>query len=109
MSEDKYPPDWEKWMPEISRKLDQLAIYEEQVREQIREMHDVIYKNGLSHKVSTLWEWRRDINKVIITLIVAMIVGLGGFIWQSVTRAETLEKQLNMINHQLEKLQGKKP
>lgn len=105
MSEDKYPPDWEKWLPVIARKLDSLASCETQ----IREMHDVIYKNGLSSKINTLWEWRRDVNKVLIGLIMALIIGLGGFIWQNVTRAETLEKQLNMINHQLEYLQGKKP
>lgn len=98
--DDHYPPDWEKWLPAIARKLDALASCETQ----IREMHDVLYKNGLSNKVSTLWEWRRDINKVIITLIVALIVGLAGFIWQSVTRNSLLERQFEKIEHQLEEL-----
>jgi ferric-dicitrate binding protein FerR (iron transport regulator) len=95
------PANWEKWLATAEKNNEALARMEKR----LDEIHKVIYGNGLSSKVNTLWEWRRDINKIIITLITALLIGLGGFIWQTVAARSSLNDQLEKIEHQLEGLQ----
>lgn len=101
----KYPQDWEKWLPEISQKIDRLALYEKQMHDRIQEMHDVLYKNGLTSKINTLWEWHISINKILVALILAILIGIGSFVWQMVNGMVYARKQMEMIERKLEHLE----
>lgn len=85
-------------MPKIWQRLEALN----RVEKAIDDLHTTLYKNGLSSKVNTLWEWRRDINKVLVILITTLIIGLGAFIWRSVIATGNIEEKLKSIEHRLQ-------
>lgn len=76
-----YPKDWQNYIEIVEGNVGRLAKLEsaieqnhnlvlsfkddiEGMRIQIKEMHDIIYKNGLSSKVDALWDKKEAINKI---------------------------------------------
>lgn len=76
-----YPRDWQNYIEIVKGNVERLAKLEsaieqnhnlvlsfkedvEEMRIQIKEMHNTIYKNGLSSKVDALWDKKDAINKI---------------------------------------------
>lgn len=87
--------DWEKWVPVVAENNKRL----EKIEKQVEEIHNVVYKNGISAKVNTLW----SINRIVLSIITAVIIGVAiYFITQPVN--SDIEKKLEKIERKLDKV-----
>lgn len=101
------PVDWEKWIPIVENNRKTL----ERMEKKIDDIHDVVYKNGLSNKVSTLWEWRTDINKIILGIVTAILIAIIGYFiaspWDKDTKqGYDIERRLDKIERMLNENQN---
>lgn len=89
-------PDWEKWIPIVE--TNRLTL--ERMEKKVDEIHDVVYKNGLSMKVNTLW----GINKIVLSIITAIFISVIVYFITNPGNDET-NKRLNKIETMIEQIE----
>jgi hypothetical protein len=92
------PDDWKEWIAKVEANRQILA----RIEKKVDSIHATVYENGLSTKVNTLWEWRKDIQKILIGIITAILITIVGyFVTKPVDRGYDIEERLESIEHKL--------
>lgn len=126
----EYPKDWQKYLEMANGNVERLARLESRIEEnhtrvmsivqgvkedvadisdQVKDMHEVLYKNGLTSKVQTMWEWRRTIDKVIVGVITALLTAIGLYFFhpKDASADKELIEHLKKIEQKLDANQNK--
>ena len=72
----------------------------EKIEKQVGEIHNALYKNGLSSKVNELWCWKGKIEKIIAGVL---IVVFGALATAYLTRPD-VDDRLSRIETKIEAL-----
>jgi len=118
-----YPANWQDYIDIVKGNVERLAKVEaaikqnydlvldfkndvDEMRRQVQDLHDTIYKNGLSSKVDALWNKRAAIDridtiwdriklldKIIVGVVVALLTAIGLYFFSP--------KSNDIVNHQI--------
>jgi hypothetical protein len=86
--------DWQKWVPIVETNRKTL----ERIEDKVGKIYEVVYENGLSSKVGTLW----SINKAVLSAIVAIIVGIILYFATNPFSSAETNKRLERIETKIE-------
>lgn len=89
--------NWEKWIPIVEINRQTL----EKIEKKVDQIHDVVYVNGLSMKVNTLWA----INKIVLGMITTIIVGIIIYFVTNPFSNDETNKRLNKIETMIEQIE----
>lgn len=71
----------------------------------IKEIHDKLFKNGLSAQVATLTSWKKRIDGIVATLIAAFLIATGSYFFKVIVDVKVTEERLKKLDELIEKIE----
>jgi uncharacterized protein (DUF2344 family) len=128
------PENWKEYIDIVQKNVERLARLEsaisanhelvkgvkndvDEMRSQVKDLHDVLYKNGLSSKVDSLWDKKKHLDKVetildriklfdkvIVGIIVAIVTAFILYFFPGPDKSIDVEllKELRKIEQKLD-------
>ncbi len=86
------------------QRLDSFSKFEERFEKQLNEIHEALYKNGLSSKVSDLWQWRARVEKRIYSVIMGVLIVVFSALMVAYINRPDVDERLGRIETKIEAL-----
>ncbi len=96
--------DLDKRLAIAEQRLDSFGKFEQRFEKQLNEIHQVLYKDGLSSKVDQLWLLRTKIEKRIYSVIITVLFLVFGVLATAYFNRPNVDDRLSRIEMKIEAL-----
>ena len=86
------------------QRLDSFSKFEQRFEKQLNEIHEALYRNGLSAKVNQLWHWRAKIEKRIYSVIMGVLIVVFSALMVAYINRPDVDKRFDRIEMKIEAL-----
>ena len=96
--------DLDKRLAIAEQRLDSFCKFEQRFEKQLNEIHEALYKNGLSSKVNQLWFWRSRLEKRIYSVIMGVLIVVFSALMVAYINRPDVDERFDRIETKIEAL-----